>query len=156
VQDLSFNRFGLLAWDFNPRRVVRSTLKRSGYAIAIGFIGCGFRAIFQGCDRGFAKVMLFLLGDVGDRPWALLAPYGKDAVSPLPAEGTIAGGLVIEMVGAAALDLLDKIGDRHIRRDRNHHMDMVTHAIQGLDHAAQGISLAPNVGEQNSLAIGCD
>jgi hypothetical protein len=100
--------------------------------------------------------MLFLLGDISDRPWALLAPQGKDPVSSLPAEGAIARGLVIEMIGAAAFDLFDKIGDRHIRWNRNHHMDMVTHAIKGLDHTAQGIGLAPNVGEQNLLAIGCN
>ena len=95
-------------------------------------------------------MVLLLIVHIAHRSAKLALPQRKHPIPLLPLKPLCPRHL-ISVMGTAALKTFHKIGHRQSRRNRRHHMNMVFGTINGVDNAAQVVSLTRHVAVQIGL-----
>ncbi len=102
------------------------------------FFECGYSSTLS--------MMLFLIANIVYSLSKLLTSQRKDPIPSLPAKiGHRRIHSMIQMMSTAPLDAFDKIGDRELRRDRDHKMNMILNTANCVSNAFQSIRLANDI-----------
>jgi hypothetical protein len=87
------------------------------------------------------RMMFLLIGDVLQHPSELLSAEADDAISALPLEHRSAG-LLVDLMGARAFQILDQIADANQRFDIHCQMHMGARAVDAVKVNALGLAAA--------------